>query len=372
MARKTAEYLPAVEDDVVDVFEINAQPGEEIPKTEQQRKLEDIISDLNDSSEGDAEIRVYRQSRLGGKSAMTMLEVFPADKYNSTELWQFLRDKYGAGDYRIHVRADGHLKANKLMTIETPVEAAPTEVGVGGEVATALNAVLSTIQEQNRNMMEFIQGQQNNTSEDDILRKMVVYKELFSNGSSGNGLSQINETLTVLQGLGIEIGPNNKEEDGFGSAIEKLAPLATALVQNPQAQQTPPPQPNPKQREDAMLKNLMLKAGLNSLLKAAAKNADAGFYADWVLDQLDPKTVAEFITSPDAMEKMSKLAPMVAQYGPWFEELSEHIKGQLGMESKYAADYAHLNDDENSVITPESTSVDSDTLDSDSTDIPAS
>jgi hypothetical protein len=273
-----AQFLPAAED-ITDVFHVNTDSDGK-NETSQKARLQDIIDDLN-NTDSDATLSIYRQSPLGGKSAMTFLATFPPDKYTMDELQLWLRDNHGSGDYRVQIRSGGRIRANKLLSIEAP-QTETTERKPTSEAGEVLNVVMAAMEKQNQMIMTTIQNQ-SQPSEEDMLRKMVIYKELFGGNGSGNGLAQINETLTMLQTLGIEIG-QPKEEDGFANIVDKMTPLATALMNSPEAQQQPNQQqatggyqPNPKQREQAMFKQAMLKAGINSLLKAAAKNANTAF-----------------------------------------------------------------------------------------------
>lgn len=329
--------LITANDDITDVFDtvIDDDTGK---KTSQQARLEDIIEDLN-NTDNDATMSVYRQSPLGGKAAMTFLASFAPDKYTMDELQLWLRDNFGSGDYRVQIRSGGRIRANKLISVEAPkVETDirhPTS-----EAGEVLNVVMQAIEKQNQMLAAALQT--NQTSEDDLLRRMVTYKQLFSSDSGGNTIGQIRDTLALVEDLRGEVEP---KDDGFGAVIDKLAPIAEAVAKNPQPQPQPQPQqpkqnPSPRQGHKSMN---ILHAGLATLLRAAKKGADTGFYADFILDQLPAEKVASFLVDKGAFDKLVILNPDVVAYKAWFDDLAEHVKAQIGMESKYAEQYKDLN-----------------------------
>lgn len=344
-----ATYYPAGTD-ITDVFEIEPGDGE---KTTQQRRLDDIISDLTDSTD-ESELRVYRQVN-GGRSSMRLLETFPVDKYSMTELWNYLRITYGSGDYRIHVRQNGKLLANKLIEIETPKIPATNGPSQMGEMGQILNAFLERQERQNQQMLDMLNQQQPQQSRMDFLREFAMMKQIFFDGGSGqqnSSISQMQETISFLKELGF--GPQEKEEDdSFGNLLAKMSPLVAAAVaqgnNQPQQQpQTPQPQkspmPNPQQ--------MMIKLGVQNLLRAASKDSDPAPYAQMILDQMPEEAIREYIASPTALASLQKIDQRVVRYTDWFTQLGEHVKYLLGMESAVAGEYGdELYGEEDSGIT---------------------
>lgn len=338
MSRKTipAQFLPA-DTDVTDIFEV-MQEDESGKKTTAQIHFDDLVSDLNDTSD-DAELRIYRQTVLGGKSSMPFLDSFPVDKFTYTQMVKYLKDQYGGGEYRIHVRANGKLVVNKLLTIETPKQI-DTRMTPTGEAANILGTVLDRMERQNALIMELLKNGNQQPSRREMLDEMLIFKQLFSDGhqgGGGNALSQLKDTLSVLGELGIEIGGQKEEKEaGFGDMLEKMAPLITAAVAAPK---------QPEKRRDPMFaQKLMIKTGISQLMKAASKNSAPEVYAEMILDQLPENVVQEFITNPGAFEKLIKIEPRAAQFRPWFELVGEHVKAQLGAPSTVSDLYDEQDD----------------------------
>lgn len=349
MARKNvAEFLPADDETVFEVM----TTGENNVPTSQQKRLEDIINDLNDDSD-DAEIRLYRQSPQGGKSALIFLDSFPADKFQGGDLHKYLRDNYGGGDYRIHIRASGKVRANKLITVEAPkvTEHKATPIGEAGSI---LQTVLERQEKMNQQMLALMQQMsQPQQSRTEMLNEMLLFKQLFDNGGNSNGLSQLRDSIAILGELGVNVGgPQEEKESGFGDLLEKMTPLLGAAMSQPQ---------QPQQRRDPMFaQKMMLKTGLQTLLKAASKDSDRVTYAEMITDQLPENTIKEFIVAPDAFDKLTKLEPQVAHYRVWFTDLSEHLKALMGLPSIHADLYT----DDDGAINAES----NDEIDDDGTD----
>lgn len=357
MARKPAELLQYSGDDISDVFEVENEHGEQ---TSQQKKLEDIISDLADSSD-ESEIRVFRQNPMGGRAPMAYLCTFPVDKFSMSQLLEHLRSKYKGGEFRIHVRVAGVLRANKLITIE---EEKDTPEKSGGDTAEILKAVMDR---QEKMMNVLLHRETGGNSRREFFEEMALMKQFFSAPAAPqvNFIEQLTGTLGLLKELGLNVG-GGESETGFGTLLEKMAPvIQTAISQKNAPQQTEPEyKPNPTEplKPTQNQGNIMfLKMGISTLLKAAQKKADPANYAELILDQLPAKTVVEYITSADAFAKLVEIQPLVLEYRTWFEELGEHVKAHLGLESTVS----HLYDDEESAITGET--LDDEHADSDDT-----
>lgn len=331
--KRVAEFIPA--DDISDVFETYTGDPQNNEQTSQQRKFEDILSDLNDDTD-EAEIRIYRQG-LSGKTSMVLLEALPVDKYTLTGLWAMIRDRYGAGNYRIHVRQHGKLLANKLLEVETPRTEQDNQGGPLDGVNNILSGVMDRMDRQHAMMMELMQANKpHETSRKEMLEEMMLYKQLFDNGSgnSPDPIKQIKDTVELLGNLGVGLGNNEEDEPGFNKLLEKMADFATVAVQQPNQQYQQNPSPRPTQ-DKTVIKQMMINSGLKVLLNAAAKDADPGMYCDVVLDQVPESVVKEYLLADNAMEQLIKVAPQAAEYQPWFNELIENIKFSLGLPSKF-------------------------------------
>lgn len=342
MAKGT--FLPAV-DDIEDVDLDFGQTQTET--TNADNKADALVSALREDST--AYVNVLRQLS-GGNSPMQFVERIPADKFDHGQLLTYLGSTYGGGEYRLMVYARGKLRANKLESIASKLMPEKHHNSPTGEAASILATVLDRIEASNRQMLEVLTRQTQAPDRTAMIQEMLMFKQLFSDNKPSGGLGQIQESITLLKELGIQVGGKSDDDDGesFTALLGKVAPLIVQAAQQP-AQQPRPQQPQQPARTPEMLLTFKIKAGLQPFLKAAAKNADHGVYAEMLLDQLPHEIIASHILPDDSLEKLIKIEPQVANFRPWFELLKEHVKAQLEIPSKVD----HLYDDLNSDITPD-------------------
>lgn len=350
MVTKTgdAQFLPLNSEDIDD---ISFDP---ISKTETEfdKKVEDFASSMSDLG-NNGEILVKRQTG-GGKDPMEHVGYFEPDEYSYGQLVEHLRNNYGGGLYRIYLRVNGRNKGNSLVRIAESKSTPENSRALAGH--GELSQILNVMREQNNQLMDAMKQPQKDPMADmmQMFQMMTMMREAMGiqNQTPVNPLEQLKDSMSILEGFGVTINgqAEKDEDDGFGGLIEKMAPLVTAAIQPKQSQ----PQQNPKSREKPMFGNIMLKAGINTLLKAAKKGSDPATYAEMILDQLPEDKVREFITSENSAKKLVEIVPQVGEFAEWFDTLSEHVKAQLGMESTVSDLYG---DDEN-VINAETVTVD--------------
>lgn len=339
-----AQYLPSEEAETGDFEEYQVSNA---PITSADLATDSLVSALNDVS-GSATVSIHRQNG-SGKEALTFLDSFAPDKYSPDDLLLHIKNCYGTGDYRIHVRDNGKLKANKHVSIEAPQKVSRETHGNSDN-----GELLAIIQRQQAQIVDALRGNQNQgNSKREFLEEMMMYKQLFSNDGQpqkSQGFNDILQTVNGLKELGINVGGiQTEKEEGFTDILDKMSPMLTALIQNgsnQQAQPQPQYKPNPIQPEQQKAKdmNLALKMGLAMLLKAARNNADTAFYADLVMDQL-PTDKIQILFSPDALEQLEKMEPKIKEFKAWFADVLEHIKGMNGLDSKYSNLYENENTD---------------------------
>ncbi len=298
-----------------------------------------LIEALNDVS-GSAMVSLYRQNG-SGKESLSFLDSFPPDKYAPDDILLHLKNTYGTGDYRIQIRENGRLKANKHVSIEAPtIVSRETSSNNSG-----IEQLIKMVEAQNQNLMRVMQSQQpQQNSKQEWLAEMLQYKQLFGGGESQqntNGFSDIIKTVNGLKELGINVGGiQTEKEEGFTDVLDKMSPMITALInsnaQQPQQPQ-PKPQPNPQQKAGVQV-NFALKLGLKALLKAAKNNSPTEFYADLVNEQF-PSDKINLLFGADAFEQLEKIEPKVSGHKEWFLDVLEHVKGLNGHSSKYDAEY---------------------------------
>lgn len=312
------------------------------PTTSADLATDSLVAALNDVS-GSATVSLHRQNG-SGKESLTFLDSFSPDKYAPDDLLLHIKNSYGSGDYRIHVRENGRLKANKHVSIEAPKIVSRETSGNN----SGMDQLIAMIQQQNRVIVETLQSNQNQNqgnSKAEFLKEMMIYKELFGGApQKSQGFGEILQTVNGLKELGINVGGiQTEKEEGFGDILDKMSPMITALLSQPQQppqqpQYKPNPQPRNPQETEAKKVNLALKMGLMALVKAAKNNSDTAFYADMIIDQF-PSDKLEMLFASDALEQLIKIEPKVLEYKEWFLDVLEHLKGICGKPSKYSDQY---------------------------------
>ncbi len=374
----TERFLDADEAQTVQFETFDATPRSNLTSAESM--TDSLLSALNECSESST-VSIYRQEGTG-KQSQIFLESFPPDKYGVDDLMMFIRNSYGSGNYRIMIRENGRIKANKLICVEMPKNL-PVTTGGDDDMKQVLMMMQQQHQELIRSMQQMVvQQQPQQQSRKEMLEEMLQFKMLFggdNNSGQSQGISEIVKTVNGLKTLGIDIGgikTEEKEEEGFGSILEKMSPMIAALLTAKQAvpqqpvpqqqpqfyeKQAPPrpqpqqPQPQPQQEDDDV--NLKIKMGLMMMLQGAkkcVKNDNVEFYADLVNEQF-PEEKIHLLFAENAIDELIKISPSVAEYRDWFTEVLEHVKGMNGVQSKYSDDYidGELTDNESDVISDE-------------------
>ena len=351
-----AELL-AKDADIEDVY-FDTQYAPNPPQTKQSKLLDEMIGGLNDDTD-DAYIAVYKQ--LGtGKESMSLVGKWPGDYFDSKEdLLLYLRDNFNnggeTGHYRVHVRVNGKLAANNLLSVEsmkTNNDAAPTTDN------TALNAILHRMEQQDQRMAQLYQqiasaNQNQQGSKREFLEEMMLYKQLFSDNKPSGGLGEIRQALDFAREMGISVGTESDDGGGFGNAIGQLLPVLQSAIEKQPSQPQPQPQPNyqEQQKRDHDAMNIQVRAALYMLLQGAKTGADAGNYADMAITNVPENVLKEYAFSPNAFEKLCERVPDFKTHGAWFGDFVEHLKAQYGMPSKFSAEYMddNLTPDQNPV-----------------------
>lgn len=301
-------------------------------KTDAENKTDQIADALNTDPE--AFLNVSRQTQ-GGNSPMEFVGRFPADKFDYAQLQAYLQSNFGGGDYRVMLYAKGKLRANRLLTIATPVKSSGTELNQNSALSMVVNKMAEMQDQMTRVLQANIAPQ---TSRMEMMRELMMMKEIFGNNSAPatDPFQMLRQVIDLKNELGI--GDNNAErEPGFGDLLEKLTPLVTAVAANTptnKAENETQKKPQTDKEKAAANMRYELETIFKMLIKGATKNSDPASYAEMVLDNLNPNLVNGVLLQPGAVEKLKVLKPEVKNYEPWFHLLLEHIKANLGMPSK--------------------------------------
>lgn len=320
--------------------------------------------------QNEACIELSRTTEKGGKPG------FLEDIMPSEFSFGMVAREYGGGNYiakgrykdgtsikrSFFIEGDSFPMKRKIpavaVTVTAPVApgVAPLEIPRGADGNPDMAALLTGM----LNMMRSI-VQESKGSKTEWLAEMRTMKEIF--GASEKTQTPIHEAIGMIK-TGIELGQSG---DGGGFpwllALDKLQGPLTELVstiktavtqgrpsgslnQNPNLNSLQPPiQPavatsEPAKPEgDQML--MILKEALQSMLPilvtGAAKEADPGFYADLLLDQIPRSyyaTAQTWLAKADCLDQLQRMNAGVTGYLVWFgllrAELLKALTEELG------------------------------------------
>ncbi len=311
--------------------------GEE-DEDQQLDALEGMISEFQGAA--DAVVNVYRQGE--GKNMSFLFRTNPGEM-SGGEIMEKCRDRFGTGDYRVHIRKGPRLVANKPFSVEAEKDD-EIEPAKNGGLDTM--AFITMMQESNKQTMTmfteamraFASNQSNAPVFDPVAAQASLMSQLASLKQMSEPKDQSKDAVAMLiQGLTLakELGPKDGEtnsSDILLEGIKQFAPALTNAAQQMQGRNPALPAPGDPQanadadREREMgLRQVMMRQQLGFLVQNAAANKNAELYAELLLDQLGEKVVLDFVAQPDALDKLIAINPDVGNYRPWFEALRGFI-----------------------------------------------
>lgn len=364
--RKRTTKTETVEETAPDTVEIIDGSEDETPE---DLALAGFLSEMRGNAE-DVIANVYRASGKGKR--LGFMFAFSPDEMTGGELMEKIRDEYGPGEYRVHVRQGEGLIANRPITIAEKLDRPETEDkkpdSFGpGEFIALMQAQQSNTQAMFAQVMtamaEAFKGAQSQqpavdpvAMQNSVLQGMVTLKQLSEDGKKPDvdPVQLLIKGIELSQNLAPKTGETNTT-DVLLKGLEMFPMLAQAGQRQPSpgqghtnppvgldgqkpvhALKGPPQQPEaapgkvattepPKQPDENEMIMLQAKANLAFLCKQAQGNKDPGLYAELVLDQMGEEQVMEFIGKPDAIETLAKIDANVAVYQGWFLALRNAI-----------------------------------------------
>lgn len=307
------------------------------------------------ASEIETKVAVYRATpEKGMKGGAFLFSCSPAEFS-----LEYLRDSYGGGTYRIHIRQGARLVGNRIVTIEEPRKPSlammpPQSPSLDlGKMIDAMQAGFNGLGQMilNANKAPAVDP---DAMRRGMMQDMLTMKELFSGNKADNGEGAI---AMLLKGMEIarDITPRGDGETGtadilmeamktFGKPIAEAAMAAraqqpSAPVQLPvmPAQQgqiatQPQLQPQPQPQEDEM--SLMLRYYAAQLLDQAANDRDPYVYANLLVDNLPDDKINELMALPDLKEFLYSLNAGLKNHSAWVDEFINYVKELLTPESE--------------------------------------
>lgn len=305
--------------------------------------LTQTLAQIGDD-ESNAKVYVYKIDPKT-KSDVFAFETSPAEFATGglTEIGK----RYGGGDYRVRVYANGRVLTHKRIAIMEQKETPATAPGIGADLPALFAQQQAAMLDGFRMLAESLKPAPQPPAPS-MMEQLQVFAQLqgLMGGNQKQSGPDFGQMLDVLK-QGMEMGRSGGEQsmlDVLMRGIETFGPVITEAVkagaQNPaliqQAQAIPQNQaaiaaPVPEiqtqqpQNEDEMgiLQNQILKQSIGFLVKQAQAGNDPDTYANMVLDQMDEKTLTEFVNRPDWLDFLAQYNAGVKEpaNAAWFGEL---------------------------------------------------
>lgn len=352
-ARKPA---PKAETPVHEAQVIELAPR--VEEVEEVSALEKVLAELGAVDNG--RISVHRLPKEGGMQYVCTLT--PDEVQGEDSLFEAIRREYGGGDYRIHVRDQAGLLANRRVSIAERKQPAD----LGG--AAPMVAALERMQAQFAQVLQAVTARpavSDGDAEERVLQRMKMMADIVRpQHGGGNGGEDMRLFMDTFQ-KGIDLGKAMvapAEENPAAVLMQSLRtfePLlrdaakpparparpaaAPAQVQAVPHQVQQQPQPQPVEPVQAGGDAEAMRALLLVVVKGAAANRDPDMYASLLADQLGTQAIEELLSHHDPIGLLLSIAPEAAQHRTWFEALRESLAEVIDDEAEHAegAELAH-------------------------------
>lgn len=314
--------------------------------------LSGLLAELGSSS--DAIVRVY-ESTGQGRRLEYLFECAP-EEFSFDKL----RDEYGGGDFRIHVRRPGMrgLLANRLISIKRTKK---PEIGIQFPINQITpeqisDAVTKGLTEALSRLIPLLQPQAKAIDptelEDRFMQRMVTMKELFTQPSGGMGnIELFIKGLEMAKDFGhVPVGDAGLPDlliEAVRTFGKPLADIVSKQAAMPQAvgQVVAPRMLTPvpvgvnaiKAGEKVAIEDNELGPLLpyvNFLLVQAGHERDPEIYANLFLDQVEISVAEKYINRADLLESIIKIKPEAEQYRAWLSEFLTLARELLEEERK--------------------------------------
>lgn len=329
-----------------------AEPAPD-PADEATSALDAVLAELGGISE--ARVMVYRFDRGGAMQYVATMT--PEEVQSEASLLEHVRQEFGGGTYRIHVRDGSGLIANRRIDIAERKQPGP-DAGLSSIAALFERQA----QQFERTLQALMPRASAAESEDAMLSRLKIMSEIVR----GDGGSQRQRDADpskmielLLQGIamGKEMQPAGgaATEDVLVSALSAFAPVIAeaakakpAPVRRPAAAApavpvkaspaaaSPAPTAAPAEEQEDQAEQL--RALLALVLRAARADSDPGIYVGMVIDQVGEENVALLLEQPDPLGMLAKFEPAVAEHREWFERLLNEVGELLNAEETDSRD----------------------------------
>lgn len=338
------------------------------PLDANETALDQILAEVEDSD--DSKLQVYRQHQTAHD--LEWLFDCGVSDYTLDKLREYLRDAYGAGQFRVHVRVGGRFIKNFALKIGGRLQppALPAHAALDGP----LQKLIETQAEQTRALQQQLQAvlrqqqQAQGGGMKDFLQFAMVMKSLGltggGGGGRGNGLEDLEQMLQVMDALEqraedrvngkANANPDNwidvinKGIDGFvdvfGHRTRPAAPRALPgkpqpATANPAGAAAAAPAVSQESEKMNSMVTMLLRARaaeIRTLLNAAQAQQDPAAYVEMTLaavpDIVSDEMLVTALQHPQALAVAIQWVPDLAPHSAWFKQLADLLVDTLTAE----------------------------------------
>lgn len=315
----------------------------ELPRDEDDgaTALDAVLSELGGIDNG--RVGVYRIDRAGGLEYVATLT--PDEVQGEASLLEAIRRDYGGGNYRIHVRDNAGLIANRRVSI------AERKAPAVDAVPNMVQAMMQGMQAQMDRLVQAVTVAQRPAvseadAEEKVLARMQTMANILGTRSSGIDTSVVMETLSQGIELGKQLGGAAGGQDNTGAVMAESLKAFTAMMAAQQRAPLRRPVPAPARQVAAATAPAELPpaepaavevpagtdevAAMRTLLQVvmtgARRDSDPELYAELVADQLGDEGVAELLRLPDPVAVLVQLEPEADEHRTWLQGLAQALR----------------------------------------------
>lgn len=317
---------------------------------EGERDINEVLGELGGID--DAKVSIYKSGN--GKDARG--GEFVDTVHPSEFSLQWLRDTYGGGTYRVHIRSNGRLLGNRLVKIAESLKK-PEIVQDSGikDLAETMQRGFMQLGELLVKSMEMGRVPQvdPNQTQTALLNNMLLMKQILAPAVAPQ-TQQTDPVQMLLKGIELANSlkgdtPIGDREPGstdilmkaietFGAPIANAVSAANSMGMAPQMTALPPPQaqmqanPQPTQPQQNTGDFMAgFKQYANMLELIAREDRDPFVYANLVADNAPREQLNEILSQPDVVVYLAQFNHNLGkpELRPWLEEFIGALKEVL-------------------------------------------
>lgn len=317
----------------------------------EMEETEDMaLSNLLATLGGDVEssVYIYREGP-GGHRDVTYLTECPPDEFSMARL----QDEFNGGNFRIHVRSEGRIMANKPIRV-APRPTAQNNQSLLAPVQSQINDLAGIVKQlavlvaDSRQPQAIQQPQAQSRKE--MLEEFLMMKDLMGGGPPPRQVDpfdqmtkvlELSKTVSSMSGGGGGDAPDAlsvimKGMEVFGkplaeaAAAQRLAmagamqnPIDPRQISLPLDQQPIPAQPAQTEATTESNDMMQLQFYLSYLVGKAKGNSDPVIYAGLMVDNMTDEQINALLLPADWFEKLCGINKEASAFREWFSEMRQ-------------------------------------------------